>query len=491
MRYLSKSKYLAGLQCPKLLWHEFNRKDIIPPPNSVLQFAFEEGHRVGALAQKLFPGGILIPRKFNPEEQSIQSLEAAKQRKPLFEAGFIYKRAYAIADILDPVGDDQWDLYEVKSSTGVKDEHMHDAAFQRYTYEGAGLKIRKCFIVYINKEFVRHSDIEPKDFFLKEDITKQTEILAGQIDRAVDAMLKTIEASEVPNNPIGPYCSSPHDCPLIDICWKDLPQGHIFLLYQGGQRCFDLMEQGILKVTDIPDDYKLNTKQVIQIEAHRKEETYIDKEAIHEFLAKLQYPLYFLDFETMAPAIPVYDNTGPYKAVPFQFSLHVVEKEGNMPIHHPYLAPGDVDPRPEVLRRLKELLGDKGSIIAYSAGFEKRCLKEAAFIYPQYLDWVKSLDDRIVDLLEPFKNFSFYHPKQEGSASLKYVLPAITHLTYKGLEIGNGGAASAEYYRVTFTKVDEAERQRVRTALDKYCDLDTMGMVEILEVLKGIWPVKA
>ncbi|MDI6732228.1 MAG: DUF2779 domain-containing protein, partial [Candidatus Margulisbacteria bacterium] len=392
MRYLSKTKYLEGLQCPKLLWCEYNRKALFPPTPPVLQFAFDEGHRVGALAQKMFPGGILIARKFNPEEQSLQSLEAVKSRKPLFEAGFVYKNAYALADILAPVEENAWDLIEVKSSTGVKDEHYHDAAFQKYVFEGAGLKIRQCFIMYINKDFVRSGAVDPNQFFLRQDITKQTAILSRQIDKAVDAMLKTLNSQDMPAIEIGPYCSSPHECPLVDYCWKDLPEGNVFTLHQGGQRCFDLLEQGVSRITDIPADYKLNAKQVIQIEAYRKNQPYIDKEALSEFLRRLVYPVYFLDFETIAPAIPVYDNAGPYKSIPIQFSLHIVEKEGAGPKHYGYLAPGKEDPRPEILRRLKELLGSNGSILAYNASFEKRCLKESAFVYPEYLEWVKNLD---------------------------------------------------------------------------------------------------
>jgi len=486
--FLSKSKYLRGLQCPKLLWYEYNRKKDIPPPEPVIQLAFDEGKKVGKLAQELYPDGVLVERLWDPQKQHERSIEKLKLRKTLFEAGFVHQRAYALADILAPVENDYWDLIEVKSSTGVKEEHLHDAAFQMYVYEGAGVKIDKCCVMYVNGDYVRRGKIEPEKFFLKEDITRQSRILMRKIGSAVDTLLKVVAGKDMPEIKIGPHCRSPRDCPLQDICWSFLPdQDNIFLLYSGGKRSFELLEEGVDKLTEIPDDYKLNYKQVIQVEAHRLKEAYIDREALREFLEGARYPLYFLDFETIRPAIPVYDLTRPHEPIPFQYSLNVVAGEGAQPIHHSYLAPGKSDPRPEILRQLKELIGQEGSIVAYSASFEKLCLRKAAEANPEYRDWVKSLSDRFLDLLEPFQKFNYYHPAQAGSASLKAVLPAITGESYEGMGIAEGGTASAEYYRVTFgNKVSDQESARVRKALEDYCEMDTMGMVKILEVLKRI-----
>lgn len=486
--FLSKSKYLHGLQCPKLLWYEYNRKADIPPPDAVVQLAFDEGKRVGELAHKLYPGGILLKREWDPEKHHERSMQALKQRKPLFEAGFIHNRAYALADILVPVEKDGWDLIEVKSSTSVKEGYYDDAAFQRYTYEGAGVNIRRCYVMYINNEYVRRGEIEPEKLFLKEEITKQSGILMHKIASEKDAMLKIITNKDVPDVAIGQYCKSPHGCPLQGLCWSFLPdKGSIFILYSGGKRSFELLEQGIAELKNIPDDYKLNYKQVIQVEAHRSGKPYIDKEAIQEFLKKIEYPLYFLDFETIRPAIPIYDLTRPHESIPFQYSLNIIEKEGAKPLHHFYLAPGAGDPRSEILKQLKKFIEEKGSILAYNASFEKGCLKKASETYPEYGEWVESLMSRFVDLLEPFQKFNYYHPDQAGRASLKNVLPAVAGVGYQGMEIADGAVASAEYYRVTFGKdIDAEDRKRVRHALEKYCRLDTMGMIKILEVLKEI-----
>lgn len=485
--YLSKSRYLHGLQCPKLLWYEYNQKSQITPPGPVLQHAFDEGKRVGEWARRLFPGGILVQRDWDPQKQHARSMQALEQRKPLFEAGFVHKRAYALADILAPAQGDAWDLIEVKSSTSVKEEHHLDAAFQRYTYEGAGVKIRRVQVMHLNGDYVREGAIDPDKLFLKEDVSRQSAALAPTIEEAVGSLLAVVEQKTAPQVRIGPHCRAPHDCPLQDHCWAFLPQkDSVFTLYSGGKRCFELLEAGVSKLTDIPRGYKLNYRQAIQLGAHRSGKPYLDREAIRDFLERLEYPLHFLDFETIKPAVPVYDHTGPHEAVPFQFSLNLVEKEGARPVHQFYLAPGDIDPRPEVLRQLKEFIRPFGSILAYAAGFEKACIRRASAVYPEYREWAGGLMDRFVDLLEPFQKFSYYDPAQQGSASLKNVLPALTPSGYKGLEIADGGAASAEYFRVTFgDEIGETDKQRVRRALEEYCEMDTRAMIEIVDVLRA------
>jgi len=484
---LSKTKFLEGLQCPRLLWYEYNRKKDIPEIDPVTQFVFDQGKEVGRLAQKMFPKGILLDRDPFPQGHCDQSVEALKLDKPLFEAGFVFGKAYAIADILAPSGTDAWDLLEVKSSTKLKDEHLYDVAFQKYILDGSGISLRRCFLVHIDPDFVKDGEIDSQDFFEKEDVTVQAEELRPTIERGIEEMLGIIRQKDAPKVPIGPHCSAPYECPLKGVCWDFLPKDHVFMLYRGAKLAFELYKEGILSLKNLSDHPDLNPKQLIQVNAHRSGIPYADKEAIRQFLKGLGYPLYFLDFETIAPAIPVYDGTGPYQNIPFQYSLHIVEKEGAEPRHYVYLAPGDRDPRPEILRQLKDLLGKQGSVIAYNAVFEKNILKVASEAYGEYEGWYPGIEERIVDLLVPFRNFAYYHPKQEGSASLKSVLPAITKSNYEGLEIADGQSASREYYRVTFDpKVPKEDKKRVYQALEKYCSLDTQGMVDILRELRKL-----
>ncbi|MEI8348696.1 MAG: DUF2779 domain-containing protein [Candidatus Omnitrophota bacterium] len=483
--FLSKTKYLDGIKCHKLLWYEYNRKEDLPEFDAATQAIMDQGNRVGELAHTLFPGGIVLQRDYMPDKQAEKSLEAAKLRKPLFEAGFVYKQAYALVDILNPVAKDAWDLIEVKSSSSVKDEHYRDVAFQKYTYEGAGLKIRKCYLMYINNQYVRKGDIEPEKLFATEDVTKQADELIPEIEENMADMFEAIQKKDAPHVKVGQHCSSPYPCPIEAICWGFLPEkGDIFCLYSGKKKAYELLERGVLSIADIKEDVKLSDKQSIQVECHKTSRPYIDKKGIRDFLDTLEYPLYLLDFETMNPAIPAYDNSRPFEAIPFQYSLYIIKDKDTKPEHHSYLAPGDKDPRPEILKQLKALLGNSGSVIAYNATFEKTTLRHASEAYPEYQDWVTSVEERVIDLLTPFRGFLYYHPDQGGSASLKSVLPVMTKSSYDNMEISDGGKASVEYCRVTFGKdVAENDRQRIRAALEKYCDLDTTGMIEILDEL--------
>ena len=255
------------------------------------------------------------------------------------------------------------------------------------------------------------------------------------------------------------------------------------------ERKWGLYNEGVLRTIKVPKNYKLNGKQEIQIEADRTGKPKIEPKPIQTFCNRLQLPLYFLDFETFNPAIPMFEGSSPYQQLPFQYSLHVQDKPDQKPKsikHHSWIWEGEggnSDPREELVKRLKGLLGKEGSIIVYNAQFEKMILKQAAKTYPAYESWLQGILDRFVDLLEPFKAFHYYHPDQHGSASIKSVLPVLTGKGYDDMEISNGGMASTEYMRVMFTnKTEEGkkDRSKVFKQLEEYCGLDTMGMVEIL-----------
>ncbi len=286
---------------------------------------------------------------------------------------------------------------------------------------------------------------------------------------------------------IGPHCSDPYECALIPVCWKHVPADTPLSLYRFNKvRAFDLIHEGVLSIKSLPEDVRLNEKQAIQVATFKKKSHYVDQKAIQEFLETLEYPLFYLDFETFQTAVPMYDGVKPYQQVPFQFSLHIQRKPGGKVGHHSWLARGDVDPRPELLKRLKELLEVSGSIIAYNAPFEKSRLNESVEEFAEFAPWNRKTQKRFVDLLLPFRNFAYYHPSQHGSASIKAVLPALVGKSYEGLEIGEGGEASREYLRVTFGDVTEAERKKVRRALEEYCEQDTMGMVEMVAALSRL-----
>jgi hypothetical protein len=193
-----------------------------------------------------------------------------------------------------------------------------------------------------------------------------------------------------------------------------------------------------------------------------------------------------MDFETFATGIPIYDGTNPYQNIPFQFSLHVLTRPGAMVEHYSYLANGPDDPRPGFLSELKQYIGPKGSILVYYEAFEKSRLKELAKAFPEYKEWIDSVLVRIVDLNAPFKDFSYYHPQQLGSASLKQVLPVLTNLSYDDMEIGEGTMASLKFMEATFGDASDEERQKIRDDLLAYCGQDTGGMIDILKKLQWL-----
>lgn len=298
-------------------------------------------------------------------------------------------------------------------------------------------------------------------------------------------MVDAIAADTYTEPGIGAHCNNPYDCPLIEKCWSFLPERNVFLLYSNKKLPVTLVKDGILKLSDIPESIKLNEKHTIQVDCEKNGKPYIDAEKINEFLDTIHYPAYYMDFETCGSAIPLFDGSSPYQQVPFQFSVHVVKEKGAKPEHFSFLADGKNDPRPQFMAELKKVMGSEGSVIAYNAGFEMNILKKSAVILPEYAKWVESLEARIVDLLQPFRNFAYYHPKQDGSCSLKKVLPALTGKSYDEMEIGDGETASSEYCRVTFTE-DNKDKEKVRRLLEEYCGLDTMGMVDIVNQLYSI-----
>jgi len=478
---LSKSKYLTGLQCPRLIWIQIHEPEKIPETDPVTQNIFDQGHLVGELAKKLFPEGIDISTEDFMGNIS-NTIDLLKNRKPLFEAGILTGNLYSRVDILCPVGEEEWDIVEVKSSTSVKDVHINDVAYQRYCCNQFGLNIRKCYLALINNQYVRDGEIDPEGLFNIHDVTDQVEETSVGIQDKIEGIIEVISKETCPEMIIGPHCRDPYTCPLTE-CWDHLPEYNIFTLYYGGKKLFEMYNSGIVTIGEIPDDYKLNDKQRIQQACVASGEPHVDGEAIRDFLSSLKYPLYYLDFETIDQAVPLFDGLRPYQTIPFQFSLHIIDGDGAKPEHFSFLAGGVDDPRPAFLAELKKVLGNTGSIVVYNQGFEEGILKELALAFPEYDNWVNQARDRLVDLLAPFRKFHYYHPLQKGSASLKSVLPAITGKGYEDLDINDGQLASISFLSATFGDMPEDEKVKVMTDLEQYCGRDTEGMIWIVEKL--------
>ena len=484
-RNLSKSKYINGLQCLKLLWVSINDTARLPAYDATAQHVFDQGHIIGELAQQLYPGGIKLQTE-NIGENLTETRSSLKLRKPLFEAAFSSNRLLCRVDIITPSAGESWDILEVKSTNDVKNEQLYDVAFQRHCCHLNGVKINRCHIMHLNRGYVKHGDIDPRQLFVTEDVTDRLNEFADGLETRIAEMLAVIDSDACPEVAVGRHCNEPYSCLLQEECWKHLPEYNVMTLYSGKKLGEELMSQGILDICNIPENTKLNDKQRIQKECVVCGQPHINSGEIKNFLKGLKYPLYFMDFETFATAIPIYDGTNPYQNIPFQFSLHLITKPGAMVEHYEFLAEGKDDPRPAFLAELKQDIGPKGSVLVYYAAFEKIRLKEMAAAFPEYQEWVESINERIVDLNVPFKDFSYYHPQQLGSSSLKHVLPVLTSLSYSNMDIGEGNTASLKYMEAAFGDIPEEERQKIRNDLRIYCGQDTGGMIDILRKLRAL-----
>lgn len=491
---VSKSKYLSLLQCPKLFWTRLNDPDQIPSQdNSGQDDRFDVGFEVENHARQLFPQGVSIDHEGSFSDtiaRSKEALQDAKPNVPIYNALITAPGLIGLiceVDILLPKKDG-FHLYEVKSSTGMRDHHPIEIAFQKHVCQQAELKISKSHLVTINSDYVRQGDINPKKLFTVQEMDELAEPLFKAIPRNLKAAGSLLD-DECPDTAIGCHCSSPYECPLMPVCWKKVlsKNDNIFTLTGlRSEKKWGLFNEGVLRTSQIPKDYMLNNKQEIQVRVDKQGKPHIDPKAIQGFCNQLQYPLYYLDFESFNPAIPMFDGTSPYQQIPFQFSLHIKDKPNGKPKHHGWIWDGNGDPREELVERLKGLLGKNGNIIVYNAQFEKMILRQAVKVCSGSDNWLQGILGRFIDLLEPFRAFNYYHPDQHGSASIKVVLPALTGKGYEGMEISNGSEASTEYMRVMFTDEGAKDRANVFKLLEEYCGMDTMGMVEIVRKLRSM-----
>ena len=477
-RDLTKSRYLAGLRCPRLLWTRWNRPDDVPPPPDDRRPIIESGRQVERLAQRVFPGAIEVPRLENVHEAVQATAKLLEQRVPLLEAAFSVSGRHCRVDVLLPAPDEHWDLIEIKAGAKVRENHIRDLAFQYDTLGRAGLEIDRVYVVHLNSGYVRRGEIDIMQLFTRVDVTDRVVKLATYTDRTIQAMQEMVAGPD-PDTPIGSRCNAPHPCPLKPLCWGDLPADNVTLLYHGGQRIWELMDSGIFAMAQVPDK-RLSARQLLQKQALATGEPHVDRDALHGWLDELVYPVHHLDFETMAPAVPAFDGVRPYQQIPFQFSLHIQHTPGAEPEHHEFLATEPGDPRPHLVDALLQAIGPTGTVLAWNMAFEKLVIEELAEAdlvrAPRLIDLAK----RLVDLMTPFTAFMVHHPDQGGSCSLKAVLPAVTDLGYDDLQISAGGAATHGYEQAMFGGIEPAARSRILADLRAYCGRDTEAMIAIL-----------
>ena len=481
---LSKSLYIRGLQCHKSLYLQKYHPELRDELAADLLMRFSQGHEVGELAQNLFPGGVLVTSGDYtlPEQLSMTENALASGATIIYEAAVEHDGVMARADIIKKTRG-RWNLYEVKSSTDLKDVYLDDVAMQYNLLSKSGLHVGKAHVIHINNEYVRQGDINVNELFKIVDVTEAVLGLQDKVEKEIKELKKMLSGPE-PDIDIGEHCEDPYDCDFMGHCWKNIPEDSVFSLKGRGVNRYDLYRKGTIKLADIPLEI-LNAAQRLQVAAHIDGKSRVDKASVKKFLDSLWYPIVFLDFETYTTAVPAYDGIRPYQQVPFQFSIHIIEKEGAEPEHFEYLGDPTTDSREELLQNLLRIIPKKSCVVAYTS-FEKTILNSLGAWFPTKQKLLQQIVDNIRDLAEPFRRKVVYKPEMKGSYSIKYVLPSlVSDLKYSDCEIQNGGMAVEAYFKLR-NRPEESEKAAIRKALLDYCKLDTYAMVKILDRLRSV-----
>lgn len=483
---LKKGSFVAGSQCAKRMWLELHEKgapELVPDPAS--RWLMDQGIAVGKLAQSYVPGGLAIARGGRSIPSILSESWAAisdPRVRVIYEAGFISHDTLVYSDILErnPTG---FTLIEVKSTTHVnEEEHIPDLAIQAHVLRGAGVRVTRCELMYLNRE-CRYPDLD--NLFKRADVTELVEDRLLSLQYELDS-LKEIAASGIePTVQVGPHCTSPRECAFMDRCWPEVPADHVTNLYMiQKKKAAQFADSGWTRIQDLPDDLKLSAIAARQRRSLRAGTMIVEKNSLLAALQTVSAPIAHIDFETVAPAIPVWNGCRPYDNVPVQLSCHFVDSLGHIR-HHEWLATDDRDPRPAIGHALIEACEGARTVTAYYSKFEQACIRLIADVCPEIAPRLLEIADNIVDLL-PIVREHVYHPEFRGSFSIKSVIPALVpRLSYSELQISEGGTASATLMRMIFRseEFDEMEKEKLRKNLLLYCKRDTEAMVALTERL--------
>ena len=487
---LSKSRFMAGLQCHKRLYLECYHRDLADPVDTGQQAIFDMGTRVGEVARGLYPNGVLVHEDHFHHDAAVSSTDMALGNTALpavYEAAFLHDDVRMRVDLLRRADDRAFEFAEVKSSTRVKEEHLYDTGIQIYVLNGAVIDIRRVFVAHINKSYVyQGGDYDLDQLFTLEDVTDDVRRLQPEITDALREMRQPLWVSTPPDINTGRQCTQPYVCSFYGHCHAGLPEHHVGQLPRAREPLLNaLASAGINDIRNIPQDFPgLNPTQRRVRDCVVNDRMYVDPQLSVE-LSSLEYPVHFLDFETFNPALPLYVGTRPYQVVPFQWSAHTMTRDGTL-THREYLHDGFDDPREAFAHNLLQALGTEGSIIVYSS-FEATRIRELAEYLPHLSTGLLSLlDGRVVDLLQLVRKHC-YHPEFHGSFSIKSVLPAlVADLDYEGLNIKEGNAASAAYAEMQSRETSPERRAKLREDLAAYCHRDTEAEVRLLQVLSSM-----
>jgi Domain of unknown function(DUF2779) len=482
---LSKSRFLAGLQCHLRLWHQCYNPTLAGEVSPVQQALFDTGHEVGRLATELYRGGVRIEEDHLHHKEAVRSTAAAMQNpdvSALYEAAFVEDGVRVRVDILERVGRGAWNLIEVKSSTSVKGVYLPDVAVQHHVLKSSGLRVDRVGILHIDSGYVydgRH--LELGRLFRFSDLTEEVRSMEAGIPGMIKELQGVLAGELPPEVQPSRHCLSPYPCEFWGHCTAGTPEHWVMDLSGVSQRKLDeLTALGVNDIRNIPGAFRLTELQNRVRSCVVKDREYLAPE-LEDELKRVDYPIHFLDFETLGPAIPRYAGTRPYQTIPFQWSDHIVHPDGTIN-HKEYLCGEDKDPREEFVRTLLETLGKKGTIFIYTT-YEEGIIKGLAEHLPSTRGRLLALLDRFRDLHAAIRRY-FYHPEFHGSFSLKAVLPALLpEMGYENLAIQEGNMASVAYLRMLDPSTPDKEKEKIKEDLLTYCAHDTLAMVRVRQEL--------
>ena len=490
---LSKSLYTKAIQCPKALWLKKYKKDVLTPPDATVLARFETGNIVGELACELFPNGrevIYSPNDFNSMVQTTKEwMEEGVEH--IYEATFLYEGILVLVDVLK-VTANGLEIYEVKSSSSVKDIYLHDVSIQLYVLKQLGYSVINSNIVHIDNSYIRGDELNLNGLFKIVDVSDEVNALQVNVPQRLDEFESYLaDKDNEPNIDIGSHCNKPYECNAKEYCWRvqrSIPAYSMFNIFNlGSKKQIELYEQDIVNIEDIPNDYVMTAIQKQKVNNWKEQVTFIDEVNIKDFLNTLSYPIYHLDFETFQQAIPEWKGISPYQQIPFQYSLHIEHFDGTIE-HKEFLGQDGVDPRYELAKRLVKDIPTDVTVLAYNMSFEKGVNSKLANSFPEFKDHLLSINENTKDLMFPFQKKYYVTPQMQGSYSIKYVLPSLVPQmaeAYKSLNgIQNGSDAMNAFPKLSSMSPEEKEETRV--ALLEYCKLDTLAMVEVLKKLKEV-----
>ncbi len=475
--HVDKSTFLDSRFCPTCGWFTRNLRHAAPPSEGEL-LRMEEGSEIGRRARLLYPDGVLIPpQKSEAAAEQTARLMADRTVSTIFEATFCVDGYVAKADILLRAKRG-WHLLEVKSSINPSQELVDDLAYTVMVAKRAGAKIVRASLLLLSGTY--ELGAPDADLFIEHDCTGDVAEVIRQFEPLWDSIAKTALAKKQPAPQLIFACRS---CEYFSThCLGKDAENHIFDLPRLSQSAFNrLALQSVTTIIDIPSGFRLTASQDRVRQALATGKPVIANKELAAFLKGVDWPAFYLDFETVKSSIPLYAGTTPHEQVVTQYSVHVCTKPGTVLDHRDFLADPSRDCRRELAERLLEDLEDCGAIVVYSS-FEKTVLGNLGRLFRDLKPHLDGCIDRLFDLEKAFKSW-FYHPEFRGRTSIKVTLPALVDLSYDGLAIADGDTAVAKFARMARGEITGDAAGEVRQALLEYCKRDTLAMVRLHERL--------